>query len=162
MAALLFQIEHHRRQALWRHGLPGHALADVVVLTVLAVQIAARKENRAGAVASTQDVLFAVMRAVAGDVGRRADATGAGALRAVNPAVVAAEMTLVQCGLGLCDALGESAAIEKRKINRESVRGGMHDVAYSELVLSVPIILLVLWGASRFYHRSSGALCTSI
>jgi len=118
VCSLLLQIEHHRRQALRRHRSPGHALADVVVLTILAVQIAARKEYRAGAVVPTQDVLFAVVRAVAGDVGRRADATGAGALRAVDATVVAAKMAVMQRGLGCGDALPKFTVLQQWQIKR--------------------------------------------
>ena len=59
------------------------------------MQITTGEEDRAGAVMPTQDVLFAVVWAVAGDIGGRTDATRPGALCAVNATVVAAKVTVV-------------------------------------------------------------------
>ena len=95
MTALLLEVEHHRRQVLWGNGLSDYALANVVVLAVLAVQVATGEEDCARAITPTQDILFTVMRPVAGDIGSGSDTTGTGALRAVDCTVVAAEMAVV-------------------------------------------------------------------
>ena len=94
-----------------KDDLTGHPLADIVVLAVDAMQVASRKEDRAGAACTAQHVFFAVMWPITGNVGHVPNATRSGALRAVDAAIVAAEATVAQGGSGFCRAFREIAAL---------------------------------------------------
>jgi hypothetical protein len=67
MATLGLKFQHHGGEFAWRRWRATHLPTDVEVLAVNATQVAACKENRAGASPPAQAVFLAMMRKVAGD-----------------------------------------------------------------------------------------------
>jgi hypothetical protein len=66
MAASILQLQHHAGQPFWLHLQAGRTLANVVVLAVQAVKIAASEENSPRTTISCQRSFFTKVRAVAG------------------------------------------------------------------------------------------------
>jgi hypothetical protein len=100
VTALLLEQEHHLGQLLRLNLAARPALADIIVLTVLAAEVAPREEDGAGSVGATQGILLPKMGAIAGDPGANPGVARSARLGAINIALAAAEVTPVQALIG--------------------------------------------------------------
>jgi len=106
MAANRLELEHHGGDVLRWRQFSGIPLADIIILTKLALQVAAGEENGAGSALAAQRVLLTEVRPVAAHPGNgtgTADAQLTGV--AVNAAFPGAGVTMGQAFFGLANAL---------------------------------------------------------
>jgi hypothetical protein len=89
-------------QVLRLYLLAGAALADLIVLAILAAQIAPGEKDGARSAAAHQGVFLAKVGAIAGDDGPLAGAAAGalGAQAAVDPALAGADVAGFQAGIG--------------------------------------------------------------
>ncbi len=103
VAALLLQAEHHAGQLFGLHLLPHANLADLVILAVLAGQVAPGEKDGARSTPAHQGGLLAKVRTIAGDNGPLAG-VAAGALcaqAAIHAALAGAQIAGFQAGVCL-------------------------------------------------------------
>jgi len=100
------------------------------------MEVTAREEDCAGAIAPAQDVLLAVMRAVAGNIRCRADSAWPDLLRAIDATVVAAEVAVVQRRFCFDQPFGEFIIFQERPVYRKTFPTGL---LYANQIQFLPV-----------------------
>ncbi len=120
VAALPLQAEHHAGQLFRLHLLPHANLADLIVLAVLAGQVAPGEKDGARSAPSHQGRLLAKVRSIARDDGPLAG-VATRALRAqtaIHAALAGAEVAGFQAGVRICHPALQLARAVQLQVRR--------------------------------------------
>jgi len=110
---------------MYRRSETGRFVADIPVLAKDATEVAATEEDTAGTAPAAQAILFAVVRAVAGNAGTASDAAGAApVVEPVGTATVRAEAAFGEQHDGLFGTSAQFAGLGKGHVGRREVHAG--------------------------------------
>jgi hypothetical protein len=109
VATGLLELEHDGGELLGGGWFAAADLADVIVLAVEALQVAAGEKDGAGAAVAAEGVFFTKVGAVAGDDGQLAGATGAQlvAVETIDAAVTRADIARTEASIGPLNSLSQ-------------------------------------------------------